>query len=230
MNINVTSEIGKLNGVVIHLLGAEIENMTPQHAEKALYSDILNLSVAREEYLQFQGVLQKVTKTFEAKDLLLEVLKDDKAKQELIEKICTIENENRIIAHLFSLPPKELTRQLIEGVPLEKNKYSNFLSEERFSLQPLHNFFFMRDSAVAINNKILISQHANQVRKRESLILETIFQYSRYLRAETVDPRESPDFIASLTIEGGDVFVLRDDILLIGNGCQIGRASCRERV
>ncbi|MDZ7764911.1 MAG: hypothetical protein U5K00_10840 [Melioribacteraceae bacterium] len=46
MNINVTSEIGELEGVIIHTPGSEVENMTPQNAERALYSDILNLSVA----------------------------------------------------------------------------------------------------------------------------------------------------------------------------------------
>ena len=47
MNINVTSEIGELKGVIVHTPGREVENMTPQNAERALYSDILNLSVAK---------------------------------------------------------------------------------------------------------------------------------------------------------------------------------------
>ena len=50
LKLNVNSEIGKLNGVIVHLPGAEVENMTPQNAERALYSDILNLSVAAREY------------------------------------------------------------------------------------------------------------------------------------------------------------------------------------
>lgn len=62
LNINVHSEIGKLEGVIIHLPGAEVENMTPENAERALYSDILNLSVALPEYNNFAGVLRKFTK------------------------------------------------------------------------------------------------------------------------------------------------------------------------
>ena len=45
-NVNVTSEIGELEGVILHSPGPEVENMTPENAERALYSDILNLSVA----------------------------------------------------------------------------------------------------------------------------------------------------------------------------------------
>ena len=52
-NVNVNSEIGELEAVIIHSLGSEVENMTPENAERALYSDILNLSVAQSEYSQF---------------------------------------------------------------------------------------------------------------------------------------------------------------------------------
>ena len=49
LSINVNSEIGKLNGVIVHTPGAEVENMTPENAERALYSDILNLEIAMPE-------------------------------------------------------------------------------------------------------------------------------------------------------------------------------------
>ena len=55
VEVNVQSEIGKLNGVIIHTPGEEVENMTPENAERALYSDIINLSIARKEYKQNFG-------------------------------------------------------------------------------------------------------------------------------------------------------------------------------
>ena len=61
VEVNVQSEIGKLNGVIIHTPGEEVENMTPENAERALYSDIINLSIARKEYKQISGVLSKLT-------------------------------------------------------------------------------------------------------------------------------------------------------------------------
>ena len=46
--VDVQSEVGRLTGVVLHRPGPEVANMTPETAERALYSDILNLDVARE--------------------------------------------------------------------------------------------------------------------------------------------------------------------------------------
>lgn len=60
MKTCIDSEIGKLEGVVIHTPGSEVENMTPGYAERALYSDILNLSIALNEYSQLVGVLKKL--------------------------------------------------------------------------------------------------------------------------------------------------------------------------
>ncbi|MFR8083484.1 MAG: arginine deiminase, partial [Odoribacter splanchnicus] len=91
VEVNVQSEIGKLNGVIIHTPGEEVENMTPENAERALYSDIINLSIARKEYKQISGVLSKLTKTYEVKDLLCNILKDDKIKQEVLDRIERIE-------------------------------------------------------------------------------------------------------------------------------------------
>lgn len=54
ISVNVNSEIGELEAVIIHSMGSEVENMTPENAERALYSDILNLSVAQERICYFQ--------------------------------------------------------------------------------------------------------------------------------------------------------------------------------
>ena len=60
LSLNVQSEIGKLQGVILHSPGAEVENMTPGTAQRALYSDILNLSIAQREYEQLKGVLGNI--------------------------------------------------------------------------------------------------------------------------------------------------------------------------
>ena len=63
VEVNVQSEIGKLNGVIIHTPGEEVENMTPENADKALYSDIINLSIAREEQEPHHSAPQNRGKT-----------------------------------------------------------------------------------------------------------------------------------------------------------------------
>jgi len=56
------------------------------------------------------------------------------------------------------------------------------------------------------------------VRDREAFIMEAIFKYHPLFKANTVNPVHLFDKTGKGTIEGGDVIVARDDILLIGNG------------
>lgn len=218
MKINVNSEIGELQGVIIHTPGQEVENMTPQNAERALYSDILNLSVAKKEYKQFKNALTKLTTVFEIKDLLTDVLKIDEAKHSILENICSNEEIDCIREYLDSLPAKELARQLIEGVPIVKDTLTKFLSKERYSLLPLHNFFFTRDASITIGEKILIAKMSSKVREREALIMEAIFRHHPELQTETINPIRYENYIPKVTFEGGDILVARDDVLCIGIG------------
>jgi arginine deiminase len=216
--LNITSEIGKLEGVIIHTPGLEIENMTPQNAERALYSDILNLAIAADEYAQLKGVLNKVTKVFEVKDLLIDILENEKVKCELLKKICDNENCQDIQDYLLEQKPEDLATMLIEGVEMRKDTLTKYLNPERFALPPLHNFFFMRDPSVTIHNSVLISKMANKVREREALLMEAIFDYHPMLATRTYSPyREQPND-KNIKIEGGDVLIARDDTLIIGLG------------
>jgi arginine deiminase len=216
----VYSELGELEGVILHTPGQELENMTPDNAERALYSDILNLSVAREEYDQFAGVLNKVARTFQVMDLLNGILEKDEVKQKLIDKICKFENVENIKGELLQLPADELARQLIEGVRLKKKTLTTFLSDERFSLRPLHNFFFTRDASATTYDRVLISKMANRVRAREAIIMEAIFNNSPLIRTSTYSPFDINKDDKAVTIEGGDVIIARDDVTIIGNSAR----------
>jgi len=220
MNINVHSEIGKLEGVIIHLPGAEVENMTPENAERALYSDILNLSVALPEYNNFAGVLKKFTKVFEVSDLLLDIINDNHLKRKLMKQICAHEHndEEDVCEFIGKIDNEILAVQLIQGIEMHKNNLTRFLDNERYCLHPLPNFFFTRDASFSVGNEVMISKMARAVRDREAIIMETIFKHHPLFKANTVNPVHSFDKTGKGTVEGGDVIVARDDILLIGNG------------
>jgi arginine deiminase len=218
MDINVRSEIGELEGVIIHTPGREVENMVPEFAERALYSDILNLDIARKEFKQLSSVLNKLTQTFEIRDLLCDILKIHDVKQNLIHSICKKENVSDIQSLLLDLEPTELSRVLIEGYDMVKDNLTKYLDPNRYALNPLHNFFFTRDSSVSILDRVLISKMANPVRERESTIMEAIFKYHPEFNVHTINPVGSKFFHNELSIEGGDVLVARDDVFLIGVG------------
>jgi len=217
---NIRSEIGKLNAVIIHSPGKEVENMTPSNTKRALYSDVLNLTVASKEYAEFKGILETVAKTFEVKDLLRDILTNEKVKQELIGDIVKNEKVPELSEILNRIKPEELSRYLIEGVVMKKNTLTKFLSDERYSLRPLHNFFFTRDASISINDKILIGKMAGRVREREALIMEAIFKYHSDFSTRVVNPvKDRPDD-DKIQIEGGDILIAREDILLVGTGAR----------
>ena len=218
MRIDIRSEIGELTGVLLHTPGPEVENMTPENAERALYSDILNLAVARSEYRQLTDLLQVATRTFQIRDLLEAVLADPSVKAPLVRRICDAERCLDRCAELLDLPPETLSRQLIEGVVLSRDNLTRFLAKERFCLPPLHNFFFARDAAMAIRDEILIGRMAKPIRSRESMIMEAIFNHSAAFTVATVNMANQPGLDPAAAIEGGDMLVARDDILVIGNG------------
>ncbi len=218
MPTNIYSEIGPLQGVVIHSPGNEVENMTPDNAERALYSDILNLCVARNEYNQFKGVLDKVTRTFEVKELLAGILKNEKVKQGLVEKVCKHEGAGKICEYLYDMDEKSLASALIEGVPTRKNTLADFLNKERFALKPLHNFFFTRDAAISVYDNVFVGAMASPVRLRESLIMESIFDFHPLFSTKTINAMSGDKVDPSIAIEGGDVLVAREDVLLCGIG------------
>ncbi len=216
--IHVHSEIGSLEGVILHPPGPEVENMTPKNAERALYSDILNLAVARKEYNQLECTLQQLTRTYRVQDLLRDVLKSHQVREKIIKKTCYNEGHPELVESLLEKEPHELARLLIQGIPLDRTNLTNFMSKENYALKPLHNFFFTRDAAVALYDRILIGKMANKVRDREALIMESIFDYHPQLRAQTVVPEDPSGRSEQVTLEGGDILVAREDIILTGIG------------
>ena len=228
IEVNVQSEIGKLNGVIIHTPGEEVENMTPENAERALYSDIINLSIAREEYKQIKGVLSKLTKTFEVKDLLCNILKDEKIKAEVLNRIEKIKPfigeeapKGSLKEQLMEEDAENLSRILIEGVEMVKDNLTKYLSKDWFAMRPMHNLLFTRDASMSINNEVLIGRMANAIRDRESVIMRSIFDFTPEFKTSTLSLPATPGATSRIqTIEGGDVLVAREDILVIGNGAR----------
>ncbi len=221
MRTSINSEIGKLEGVVVHTPGQEVENMTPENAERALYSDILNLQIASQEYAQLLGVLEKTTTVFEIKKLLCGILKDSGHKEQLLSEICANEQLPGLMDELTGYGEEELSTLLIEGLALPKNNLTNYLSNERFLLRPLHNLFFTRDSAMGMNQAMLTGKMANPVRERETLIMEAIFKHHPAIETQVVSPMANKNHDMRNTkvkIEGGDFMAARHDIFVIGTG------------
>jgi arginine deiminase len=217
-NIEINSEIGELEAVMLHTPGPEVENMTPKSVERALYSDILNLSVAQQEYEQLSFFLEKITKVYQLKDLLVKVLDNPAQRNSLVGKICLTENVNDYFDELMEMSSRTLANKLIEGLPARIDSLTSFLNDEYYALLPLYNFYFTRDASAVVGNNAVICRMANKVRVRESLIMEAVYAYNPFFNAHIINTYEQFPHDRSVLMEGGDILVVRDDILVVGNG------------
>lgn len=218
LKINIQSEIGNLEAVLLHTPGAEVENMTPKNAQRALYSDILNLSIAQKEYEQLYGVLSKIATVYDVNDLLISVLDNEKEREALIGKICVTEQVTDYFDILMDMSSKNLAKALIEGLPAKINTLTAYLNDEYYALFPLYNFYFTRDASVTIGDNALICRMANKVRMRESFIMEAIYKGSGAFDCGIINAHDFQPGNNNIYMEGGDILIARDDILLLGNG------------
>ena len=213
IKVNVASEIGRLNAVLLHRPGMEIERMTPSNAHEALYSDILSKKIVDDEYRYFCGVFEKVTNVFYVPQVLESLMEDDDLCSSLVTQSCQMEGCEYLIDELMTHSTKTLVRELIEGFPYRKGVDPDGFAQRRYVLRPLYNLFFTRDASSSMYDSVLINSMSFDVRKRENLIYKAIFKH--YFGAEVMNAQE---WNAEARTEGGDVQIGRDDLLCIGEG------------
>jgi len=79
--VYVTSEIGRLQKVLVHEPGPEVDRMVPPMMEELLFDDILFGDRARDEHRRFRRLLQLLgIEVVEANVLLAEALASDEAR------------------------------------------------------------------------------------------------------------------------------------------------------
>ena len=216
VQINLDSEIGSLDAVVVHTPGQEMENMTPQTAAEVLYDDILSLPLALAEHRQLKGVLEKVARVVELRDLLTDILEQERIRQALIGELCWLYECPDLKQSLLDMPSVDLAGQLIEGTPKAINSLERFLDPSRYTIPPLPNTFFTRDATMCLNRRIIIGSMAYKARVAEALLLKAVFKYHPTIESEGFyfDGTENRD--SEVTIEGGDLLVIREDLVVIG--------------
>ncbi len=177
IQINVDSEIGALNAVMVHRPGKEIENMTPASAAEVLYDDILNLQLASREHDQLTGVLRRVADVYEFEDLLRDAMSDKHMKGQLVDELVKLYDCEDLAQDLKEMDNAELAPQLFQGTPMRKDSLEKYLSPLRHAIPPLPNAFFTRDAVMAVNKSVIIGSMAFKARFAEALLLKAIFKY-----------------------------------------------------
>jgi len=222
MRLNVTSEIGKLKSVLVHLPGREIDVMIPPMMNQLLFDDILYGQVAREEHRRFQQLIRFVADdVYDMQDLLEEVFDDDDLKSEIVRDLAKRNGFTRKLTHwLAEQTPGALAEILIGGITSEKEVSGEL---PKFELFPVPNYFFMRDPQVVAGDGVIVSGMATQARRRESLLSKYVFENHPHFRDSAIyadfmagDVPERPVRRSTPTLEGGDVLVASRELLIVG--------------
>ena len=117
---------------------------------------------------------------------------------------------------MHSLDPKALARRIVEGVEQQGGAVARALNSVGYVLPPLPNLFFPRDIGIVIGGHTVVGSMRHGVRWTEELLIKTLFAFHPALGNEGLLYDGSEERRSDYTLEGGDIHVVRPDLLIIG--------------
>jgi len=214
--VGVTSEIGRLRAVVCHTPGPELLAVTPATREDFLYDDIIDLEQARREHLLFRSILSRFCEVYEVSELLEQVVDQPGVRGFLIERVLDVAQSEQLGSHLLEVPASELVAQFIEGRSALEGPLQQLLNVPSYELPPLPNLFFTRDAAMVTGDGVIIGSMRYTARWTEEILMKALFRYHPDLTNRGIVYDGSEERRAGYTLEGGDLHVLRDDLVMVG--------------
>lgn len=211
MQIHIPSETGQLKKVIVHTPGHEVSLVNPELKDELLFDDIIFEEDAREEHLDmldlFRAAMPEDGEILEIMDLARNCLQDADIRREFVNTLVSelpYENLAAVQSDLQHLSADELLRFVVEG---------SISPSHHFTLHPAPNLLFTRDLAAVVNDTVILSKAAKRARARESLLMELILKNS-----DTFSGVKNRIIYTdrSQSIEGGDVLVASDNVVLIG--------------
>ncbi|MBO4725598.1 MAG: arginine deiminase [Firmicutes bacterium] len=222
------SEIGKLNKVLLHRLGSEVEALTPDNFERLLFDDIPFLKVARQEHDRFAEVLRENgVEVIYYVDETAKALADDAVKKQFINDFMDRSDvhgdgiREAMFDLLYKLPADKLVEKVIAGIKKSDIKIksaSSLLdlatSDYPYYTDPMPNLYFTRDPGACVGDGLNIHHMSTAARRREALLLQYMYRYNKDFAPDGTN--QWYDYDNEESIEGGDVLVLSKDIVAIG--------------
>lgn len=220
-SINVYSEIGQLRTVLLHKPGKEIENLTPIYLERLLFDDIPYLEVAKKEHEKFAEILRlNNVEVLYLENLISSAINNSDVKESFLNEILS-ESEikdnlikREVKSYLSSMLPKQMIDKIMAGVRKKDILVKESSSEYPFILDPMPNLYFTRDPFASIGKGVSLSSMKKKARKRETIFGKYIFKYHEEFKNSNINIYYHRN--NKFSIEGGDILVLSEKLLLIG--------------
>ena len=222
------SEIGKLNKVLLHRIGNEVEGLVPDNFARLLFDDIPYLKVAQQEHDRFAQLLRDngVEVVFYV-DETAKALENDAVREQFIREMIaetplTSEGiREALYDYLKDKPARELVEKVIEGV--RKSDIKGFkpktLAEQigveyPFYMDPMPNMYFTRDQGACVGGGVCVHHMSTATRRRESLLLKYMYLYNKDFAPEGTECWYH--YNDPLSLEGGDILVLNKETVAVG--------------
>jgi arginine deiminase len=225
---NVKTEIGKLEKVLLHRPGGELENLTPKMLEKLLFDDIPWLDLAVREHDYLADLLKKCgVEVVYLADLVAEALdanaevKASFISQFLSEANIYSETLTEVLTDYLNSfsDTKEMVEKTMAGIKKSevpnfiRRTLSDYIRDYPFITDPMPNLYFTRDPFCVVGHGIMLNKMYTLTRSRETIYGEYIFKYHP-VYGNPPGIYFFRDFPS--TIEGGDVIVLSEKIIAVG--------------
>lgn len=225
IDLFVESEFAPLECVLVHEPGLEIDRLTTSNREALLFEDIPYLPAIQREHRDFVSSLKREgVRVLYLRDLLLDILKDDRSKRRLVLKACACSlhaSLSSIILEKYST--EEIADILLGGLTTAElvdrsGKRLNLphSATDPFLITPVPNAYFTRDPAAVVGDSLVSCKMHHTPRIRESILAQEIFARHPLFAGSTSlygsDRGEDRPF----TVEGGDIIVINDKAVAIG--------------
>jgi arginine deiminase len=234
MSFHVDSEVGALRQVIVHRPGLELTRLTPDNVDELLFDDVMWADRARQEHDAFVGQLRECDVTVHYfHDLLPTALDEPGARRFLQERLTTATRFgpalDKSLERLVGQSPAEALASLLVGGVLKRDVMPlihtpslllESLAADDFLLRPLPNHLFQRDNSAMIYGALSINPMAKMARKRETINSRLVYNFHPIFRDAGLDIVYGNDSLAHepATVEGGDVLVIGNGVLMIGMG------------
>ena len=225
--INNYSEIGKLNKVLLHRIGDEIEGLVPDNFERLLFDDIPYLKVAQQEHDKFADVLRENdVEVIYYVDETVKALRDRKVRERFVKEFVSESDihsdavKEALEEYLMSMSVKDMVEKTISGVKkselsVKSTSLADYISSGYpYYTDPMPNLYFTRDQGACVGDGVSIHRMNTAARRREALLLKYMFRYDSSFAPEGTNIWY--DYDQAYSMEGGDVLVLSDEIVAIG--------------
>ncbi len=220
----VWSEVGALRGVLVHSPGPELLAVTPANRRDFLFDDLIDLTEASREHARFKALLERFAEVHEVRDLLTEIVEMPEARRYLLEASRDVIDEARE-RELYDAPADRFVRVFIEGEEHRGGALAEYLNAWGYAWPPLPNLYYTRDSAMVTGSRVVIASMRHEVRWSEELLMKALFKFHPLLANDGILYDGAEEKRVHHAVEGGDVHVLRRDLILVGQSDRSSAAA-----